>query len=254
MNSILPDQSGLMISGVFHRYTIDKDPNSNATVYLRNENALGNGYVYERNDIWDGLPGQTKVGYDPVLPIPKEAMGQGEIGVNGDGTLSNVTVLYSYKYDTCHNPITDPSCPGYFDALYKYLLDNNLFKTDTNDPYYDEWVQAQLNKEDPIGEEIEKVESKEKEEEKKELDIEAALSISGAAEELADVAQQELMLAALSASIKLNSYYGAVIQGGSYEETVKLHDAELPDNSKALRNLASDQIHKNMVRLQYDGN
>jgi hypothetical protein len=255
MESVLPPQVGLTINGIFHRYTIDKDPNSDATVYLRNENALGEGYVYERNDVWDGLPGNTKVGYDPVLPIPREAMGQGGIGVDGDGTLSNVTVLYNYKYDACYNPIIDPGCPGYIAALYKYLLDNNLLRTDANDPYYDEWVQAQLDREYPIGEEVEeKKESKEEEETKEELDIEAALSISGAAEDLADIAQQEEMLKALAALPKLDSYYGVVIQGGSYEETVKLQDAELPDNSKGLRNLASEQTHRDMVRLQYDGN
>jgi hypothetical protein len=255
MDSVLPDQGGLTINGIFHRYTINKDPNSDATVYLRNENALGEGYVYERNDVWDGLPGNTKVGYDPVLPIPREAMGQGKIGIDGDGTLSNVTVLYNYKYDTCYNPITDPSCPGYFASLYKYLLDNNLLNTNTDDPYYNEWVQAQLDREYPIGEtEEEKKEAKEEEEVEEELDIEAALSVSGAAEEIADVAQQEAMLKALAALPKLDSYYSVAIQGGSYEETIKLKDAEIPDNTRALRNLASGETHRDMVRSQYDEN
>lgn len=255
MGDVLPPQAGLEVNGVLRRYTIQKDPNSDATVYLRNDNALGDGYSYESNDVWDGLPGNTMVKYDPVLPIPRAALGDGEIGVDGDGTLSDVTVIYNYKYDTCYNPITDPSCPGYLDALYKYLLDNGLWNTNNiEDPYYNEWVQAQLEREYPLGEEVEEKEQKKEEEQEEELDIEAALSVSGAAEEIADVAQQEAMLKALAALPKLDSYYSVTIQGGTYEETVKLQDAEIPDNTRAMRSLASDQTHKDMVRLQYDEN
>ena len=255
MGDVLPPQAGLAVNGVLRRYTIQKDPNSDATVYVRNENALGEGYSYESNDVWDGLPGNTLVRYDPVLPIPREALGDGEIGVDGDGTLSNVTVIYNYKYDTCYNPITDPSCPGYLDALYKYLFDNGLLNRENiEDPYYNEWVQAQLEREYPLGKEEEEKEIKEEEEPEEELDIEAALSIGGAAEEIADVAQQEAMLKALAALPKLDSYYSVVIQGGTYEETLTLEDSEIPDNMNVLRSLASDQIHNDMVRLQYDGN
>ena len=255
MGDVLPPQAGLAVNGVLRRYTIQKDPNSDATVYVRNENALGEGYSYESNDVWDGLPGNTMVRYDPVLPIPRAALGDGEIGVDGDGTLSNVTVIYNYKYDTCYNPITDPSCPGYLDALYKYLFDNGLLNRENiEDPYYNEWVQAQLEREYPLGEEVEKKEIKEEEEPEGELDIEAALSIGGAAEEIADVAQQEAMLKALAALPKLDSYYSVVIQGGTYEETLTLEDSEIPDNTSLLRSLASDQTHNDMVRLQYNGN
>ena len=122
------------------------------------------------------------------------------------------------------------------------------------DPYYNEWVQAQLEREYPLGKEEEEKEIKEEEEPEEELDIEAALSIGGAAEEIADVAQQEAMLKALAALPKLDSYYSVVIQGGTYEETLTLEDSEIPDNMNVLRSLASDQIHNDMVRLQYDGN
>ena len=256
MDSVLPPGAGLTVNGILHRYTIEKDPAGNATVYIRNENALGEGYVYNHEDVWDGYPGSTISGYEPLLPIPREAMGQGEIGVVGEGTLSDVNIVYNYVYDTCYNPITDPSCPGYFDALYKYLLDNGLLNgNEIEDPYYNEWVQAQLDREYSLGEEVKsEKETKEEEDPEGELDIEAALSISGAAEEIADVAQQEAMLKALAALPKLDSYYEVVIQGGTYEETVKLQDSEIPDNTRALRNLASDQTHKDMVRLQYDGN
>ena len=50
----------------------------------------------------------------------------------------------------------------------------------------------------------------------------------------------------------LDSYYGTTIEGGMYEDTVTLEDSTLEDNSKALRNLAQDNLHRTIVRSQYD--
>jgi len=49
----------------------------------------------------------------------------------------------------------------------------------------------------------------------------------------------------------LDGYYGATINGGTYEETVELEDGIIIDNFKALRNLAQDKVHRTMVRSQY---
>jgi hypothetical protein len=62
--------------------------------------------------------------------------------------------------------------------------------------------------------------------------------------------EQERMLR-LSAVPQFNTYYQAQIPGGAYPETVKLPDSDIPDNRRALRNLASDQVHSDMVRSQY---
>jgi len=43
-----------------------------------------------------------------------------------------------------------------------------------------------------------------------------------------------------------------VIQGGVYEDTVKLVDGSIKDNTKALRNLAQDKAHEKMVSMQYN--
>jgi len=252
MNDVLPPQAGLAIGGVIHRYTIDKVPEDNATVTIQNENAIDGGYVYQLQDNWDGLPGSTKQGYE-ILPqyIPRDYWGTGEIVVDGNATISDQYVAYDYVYDKCYIPLTDPSCPGYMDALYKYLLDNGLLNGDNfDDPYYNEWVKAQLD----MKAETEEEEPKEEivEEDNKEESMEDKLSVAGAAEKIADAAQQQAMLEALANLPKFDPYYNVTIEGGSYEETIVLKDKNLPDNRRALSNLASDELHRTMVRSQYD--
>jgi hypothetical protein len=253
MPSVLPSTEGLSIDGILYRYTIEKDPNTDAYVMIRNKDTETSGYIYQRSDNWSNLPGSTKVGYDPILSTPSNRFGDGEILVDGDGTISDVTVMYNYTYNTCYNPLSDPSCPGYLDALYKYLLDNNLLNgSDSNNPYYNEWVQAQLNSKVEIEQVAFITTEEEPEEEIKEKSMEDLLSISGAAEKLADSAQQEKMLAELSSLQKLNSYKAVTIDGGTYTDSVTIVGGTINDNGKALRNLASDALHKDMVRSQYN--
>jgi hypothetical protein len=152
-------------------------------------------------------------------------------------------------YDTCAIPLTDSSCPGYEDALMKYLLDNGLIDSepDINDPYYDDWVQFQLDqKAEAVGGE------QAKEEEEQELKIEKALAVAGAAEQIANPTRQLLMMAQMMSAGTLDGYYGATINGGTYEDTVELEDGIIIDNFKALRNLAQDKVHRTMVRSQYE--
>ena len=252
MSEVLPYTTGLDIDGVTYRYSIDKLPEDNATVFIRNNNINNDGYVYEHIDVWNGLPGNTKVGYDPFLPVAANTFGNGEIGVEGSGTLSDVSVFYHYYYDTCIIPLSSPSCPGYLDALYQYLLDKGLLDGNTEDPYYNEWVQAQLNRE-AVVEESESDVSKEKEEEETtETNLENALAVSGAAEKIADVAVQQQMLQSLTNTVALTNYYNIAIEGGIYTDSIQLKDAEIQDNKKALRSLASDSLHKEIIRSQYD--
>jgi hypothetical protein len=63
---------------------------------------------------------------------------------------------------------------------------------------------------------------------------------------------QDQILIELAQVPKIEPYYNVTIQGGVYEETIQLQDTNIPDNKRALRNLASDNTHKSMVRSQYD--
>jgi len=254
MSKILPPEAGLEVQGIFHKYTITKDSDADATVSIVNKNANSAGNIYERHDNWDKIPGNTKIGFDTVTPSLGTSWGDGSISVDGDGSLSDVIVAYNYMYDTCNIPLTDPSCPGYDDALMKYLLDNNLLNSepDINDPYYDDWVQFQLDRKTDQEEEESKEEEQVKEEEQEELKMEKALSIAGAAAEMADPTRQMLMMVQMISAGTLDAYYGATIEGGTYKETVELKDGIIIDNFKALRNLAQDKVHKSMIRSQYD--
>jgi len=254
MANVLPPEAGLMVQGVYHQYTINKDSDSNATVSITNKNLKGAGNIYERHDNWNQLPSNTKIGFDLVTPSLGTSWGEGNIGVTGDATLSDVTIAYNYKFDPCFIPLADPSCPNFKDALYKYLLDNGLLNNEPtiNDPYYDEWVQYQLD----LKTEEEKKEdlaAKEKEEEiEEEQSIEKALSIAGAAEKIADPMKQLAMMQQMVSAGTLDIYYSATIQGGTYKDTVKLTDNVITDNYSALRNLSQDKTHRTLVRSQYD--
>ena len=178
--------------------------------------------------------------------------GSGQIGLLGNGSLSDVNVHYQYRFDTCFIPLTDPSCPDFKNALYQYLVDNDLLNNEpsVDDPYYSEWVQFQL--EQKAGEEELKLEEEAEEEEKlEEVTIEELFSIEGLNQDLVNPFEQIKMLQALVSVGTLEMYYDVRIEGGTYEDTVQLIDGNIQDNARAFRNLAQDKTHRSMVRSQY---
>jgi len=251
MNNLLPAQNNLTIEGVFHKYTITKEPTTDSTVSITNEKVGGDGYIYEYVDDWNNLPSGTKIKYDPMAPTLGTLFGDGEIKVTGDGSLSDVLILYHYKYNPCDTPLNDPTCPNYKDAVYQYLLDNDLLSGgNVDDPYYNEWVQIQLDEQAEL-EELE-VEEAEEEEESEELTVEEVLSIAGAAEKIADPMRQLEMMQQIAAVGKLELYFNLDIDGGVYEDVLKIDGGEFEDNVKAFRSLGQDSVHRSMVRSQYD--
>jgi len=254
MTKVLPPEAGLQVQGVFHKYTITKESNSDAIVSITNKRVNESGNIYERHDNWNQLPSNTKIGFDLVTPSLGTSWGEGNIGVTGDATLSDVIVAYNYKFDPCFIPLADPSCPDFKDALYQYLLDNGLLdnEPDITDPYYDEWVQYQMDRKTEEQEEEKKEQEAKEEEEQEELKMERALSVAGAAEQIANPMQQLAMMQQLASTGTLDGYYSATIEGGNYEDAIELKDAEIKDNTRALRNLAQDNLHRTIVRSQYD--
>jgi len=250
MSNVLPATNGLVVNGVSYQYTTVKDPESDLLVTIRNEDNEDVGYIYSRTDDWSGLPSSTISRFDSIPNISGTRWGRGEIVTEGDGEVVDATVQYTYRYDTCYNPLADPSCPGFEDALYKYLLENGLLgnEPNINDPYYDEWVQLQLEQEAEV--EDEEIENEDEDEEKESLEQQ----LDGGVTMVELGGNQEAMLAQLNAVPQFDSYYGATISGGVYDDALKLEDAELPDNRRALRNLANDATHRTMVRSQYEKN
>ena len=255
MGTVLPDSSQpwvtLQINGLTYRYSMTKDPNADAQVHVRNEDAVNGGYVFEETDNWNGQPSGTVQKYFRLPYTDSSRWGKGEIAVEGDGQVSNPIVTYNYKLDIndqmmkcAATPLADPSCPGFRQALMDLL---NSTEISVDDPFYDEWVQAQLEKELELEEEKD-LEQKENSED----DLEERLGGRNTVDAMVDVKQQEALLASLADVGKIEPYYQVEIQGGEYEETLTLEDTEIPDNRRALRSLASDANHTKMVRSQYD--
>ena len=260
MGNVLYDASPpwitLDIGGLAYRYTLGKPVDAETDVHIRNENPVDGGYVFEHTDNWPtGNDGGTITKYFRFPYINSTKWGPGEIAVEGEGTVSDAIVTYNYKLDINEElmvctitPLLDPECPGYEDALYKYLesLETELTP---EDPYYDEWVQSELNKETDKPEEEEQVVE---EEEEQEEDLERQLGAENTLEAIVNTSAQNTILEALAQVPKIEPYYIITIPGGEYQDKLKLEDKTIPDNRRALRNLASDANHKKMVRSQYD--
>jgi hypothetical protein len=69
----------------------------------------------------------------------------------------------------------------------------------------------------------------------------------------ANITSQNLLMFAMTNSIKMNPYYDKKLAGGDYKETVVLDGGQLPDNKKGARaGLAQQLLHTEMVSMQYE--
>ena len=241
MQNILPQQAGLTVSSVVYRYTAVKNAEDNMIVYVSNKNAQGDGYIFREADDWSGLPGNKIYKVIGVADVPIEAWGDGSISVEGFGTVENPSVIYNYRYDPCFDPQSDPSCPGYKIAYPEIPV------VEAYDVLQDEFALAELERQVKIEEEeeyerrlrIEKV--KENLEEMLGGVNTSAMSDQAAAQEAALIAMNYIP----------TSYLGS-LNGGVYNETLKLVDGKLPDNKEAKRvGLAQQLLHEKMVEEQY---
>lgn len=251
MNTVIPTPEGLEINGVIYQYTTEKEREDEMKVHVQNENAIDGGYVFRETDDWSGVPGSTINKLIRLPDVPAEYFGTGSIEVEGEGQVTNPNVRYSYKQDECYIPLTDPSCPGYTQALYDWMRENGLLADDVSidDPFFDELVQGVLNRETEVEEEEDEVAEEKNEEEDDEIE---RLNAGASIEAMGDPAAQAAIMQAMSTIPNFENYYEVNIQGGVYEDVLVLEDKELPDNRNALRNLASDETHRSMVRSQYE--
>lgn len=258
MTNILPDHTQpfltVEINGLTYRYTMVKDKDADAVVTMSNEDLANPGQnIFENKDDWSQLHGGTIRKFFRIDYSNANRWGEGSLDIEGEGSIENPYVIYNYKQvidetmQKCYlTPLADPMCPGYDDALSDYI--SNLQAPEVDDPFYDEWVQANLadEAEKPKEEEIEEIE-----EEKEEESLEEQLG-GDSIEAMVDTSEQAGILAELAQTPKLDQYYATSLQGGVYEETLKLPSISYPDNRRALRNLASDANHNTMVRSQYE--
>lgn len=252
MDNILPEPPGLEINGVFYSYTPQKVTEDDFKVTVGNEDAAG-GTLWSDTEDWSGNPGGIEVRKVIGLPnVPREAWGDGYIETEGDGTVEDSTVIYSYKVDPCYDPQFDPNCPGYVAPVPPPPPEIEIYDA-TDDEY------VNLNEEERLLiEENEEQLDKEKEEEEEEAEerkrkyrLEAAMAAVDASALFAENQRIELMNDAQQAIVDVQ-YISATIPGGVYKEDVELKDKEISDNKRGLRNgLAQQLLHEKMIEMQY---
>jgi len=244
MNNIGPsNQRGMRINGVFYQYTPVKNTEDDMLVHVRNKR-VGGGYIFSSTDDWSGLPGGIPITKGFTIDnLPIELWGDGSIDVEGNGLVTDANVVYSYKYNNdCLTPMSDPSCPGYMDAVLSMLGNAEV---EAYDPMGDENISDVMDEKVDLEEESE-------EEEDKEI-LENILSSVDDSVLSANVLSQNLLMFALTNAVTMNTYYDKKLAGGTYKETVVLDGGNLPDNKKGARaGLAQQLLHTKMVSMQYD--
>ena len=240
---------GLRVNGVFYQYTPIKNTEDDMVVHVRNKRVGSDGYIFSNTDDWSGLPGGTPITKGFIIDnLPIELWGGGSIDVEGKGSVVDANVVYSYKYNNdCLTPMSDPSCPGYVDAVLSMMGDS---KIEAYDPLADENIADVMDEKVELDEEVQQ-EDDEKAKEKDRLQR----MLSGVNDSVlsANITSQNLLMFAMTNSITMNPYYDKKLAGGDYKETVVLDGGQLPDNKKGARaGLAQQLLHTEMVSMQYE--
>ena len=180
-----------------------------------------------------------------MLPnIPADYWGDGSITWTGEGEVVDANVIYSYKYDTCFDPQSDPSCPGYEKEV-------EIPEIPFVDPLNDEFIMQQMQQQAKIDQEQEEEDRRRRQ---RESTIESAIEKvlgDGTNPKLSDEALQAAKLAELY-KVLPTDYYD-LLDGGEYLETTKLNGGEIQDNIQGRRaNFAQQILHQQMVNLQYE--
>ena len=256
MTGVLPDFTSpnvtLQVNGITYYYVISKDPAEDVKVYVRNEDAVNGGYIFEEVDDWSGLPGNSIQKNFRFAGIPGEQWGQGSMDVEGNGTISDPSMFYSYRMDitpdqvVCTNPLSDPTCPGFLNAVYKYVSGIQVMTPD--EEFYEYWLEFKESQKI----ELEKDDVVENFFEEEEEDLERLLRSDPKVGGLVDLNRQQEMLKKLNPEPLLVPYYQVEYQGNEYPDKNIIDDKEMPDNNRALRQLAGSARYYSMVRSQYD--
>ena len=243
MTQILPEYAGLEINGLVYQYTTVKDADAAMIVTVANENING-GYIFRDSEDWSGVPGNT-IRKKFILPNSlAELWGGGSITWTGEGDVTDASILYSYKYDTCFDPQSDPSCPGYEEKV-------EVPEIPFVDPLSDEFIIMQMEQQAKIDEQQEEEDRRRRQRENAiESAIEKVLG-DGSNPKLADAELQAAKLAELYKILPVTYYNG--LYGGVYEETVVLSGGEIKDSLKGRKAVfRQEALHETMINLQYE--
>ena len=246
---------GLDINGVIYNYTIQKQIQDSVTVNVQNENANGTGYIFRETDEWrPGSLGGTQINkVVPVVPSNRSLWGNGSIEVEGNGSVTDPTVVYTYRVDPCYNPQFDPNCPG-----YEVPMPSPPAEIDVYDPLNDPNVSLNNESQDEVYEDEDKLLSEEELAEKEKLEkekskerLEKALAAADNSALFANAFAQSQAIT--QTQVNMNAYYSKYIAGGEYNESVALDGGNIPDNPQGRRlNFSTQKLHNEMVDMQYN--
>ena len=258
MGNVLPTPPGLDIQNVLYSYTIIKENGEPVTVYVQNKLAGSDTeYIFRDREDWSSTApsGQEVRKVLPVGNLHRDLWGDGEINVQGNGSVENPSVIYTYRVDPCYNPQFDPNCPSYeVPYVEPPEVDYEIYNAyDEGDADRDEYNYEEGELQEDEKTEEEKAAELDEEERERNDRLEKAMFEAGRAQLFAlAFAKGQLTDAA---NQNLNSYYNANIPGGSYNDNVVLLDTKLPENQSGLRNgLAQQLLHQQMVDMQYNLN
>jgi len=252
MSNVLPQATGLTVSNVIYSYTTIKNEQDAMVVYVQNEDAQNEGqYIFREKDDWTGIPGNTINKVIRVGQVPIERWGDGSIEWEGKGEVVEPFVAYTYQYDTCFDPQSDPECPGYKPEV------PDIPNVEPVDPLADDVIQNELDREMTMRDEDDEEEqerlrvAEEKEEDEEEVDLENILGIvNRSLQNAEDTAKQQQMMALNTFS----SIYFTTLPDTKIEDTVVLKDSRLPRNNRGRRlQFAQDLLHEKLVKSQYKG-
>lgn len=245
MANVLPAETGLDVTGVIYQYRANKRASDDMVVHVQNENAIGSGYIFRETDDWSQKPGNTISKMVPVDNLNIARWGDGSIAIDGQGTVTDARVIYTYRVDPCFDPQSSPSCDGYVAPVPDIpLVDVNVY-----DATGDDAVANAMRETDP---DLYDEEPSEGDDDDEKSELEKALSVDENALTGAMSVSQSAMIQSMNFAVAINQYYNADIAGGVYRESVTLVDAELPDSRLGARTgLAQQLMHDEMVQMQY---
>ena len=249
MANVIPQYTGLEINGIVYQYTTIKETESEMYVTVQNEDAENPGqYIFRSVDDWTGQPSNTIRKVNPLPYTLASRFGDGSIVVEGEGEVTDATVIYSYRYDErCANiPQTNPACPD-------FVLPE-IPEVEAIDPLDDTIIQDELDRERVVDaakedqDEQDRKKNKDKKDRRKDM-LEKMLGTTNTTELAGSSAVLHEELLALDI---VPPAYLYTLPVTTYEETVTLQDSELPDNANARRNnFAQQLLHERLVDLQY---
>lgn len=254
MNNVLPNPPGLEIDNVIYSYKIQKETGEWVTVHVYNETADGTGYIFRETDEWKpgSLSGTQINKVVGIGGIHRDAFGDGGIDIEGNGSITDPSVIYTYRVDPCYDPQFNPGCPG-----YKPIIPDTP-EIDLANLYPEISERTQFNPDDELYEDEEELSDEEKAEKEAEEEkdrkerLEKALAAADNSAMFAQALAQGQLLQSINQATNMNSYYEQSIPGGTYKESIQLTDTQLPDNRRGLRNnLAQQLLHQQMVDSQY---